>query len=163
MKFMAKTPDGEYHELQDLSECETITLDGQDYKNYSFDWGDTSYVKEPIRTNEIGHIDGLCTHEFEEMIAEQVKPENAICFTYDKDLVSELYERYISVHDGTWLFFEGAIYRCCRSIASKYEVGTKIRFNYKIDCTKERCGLPHDQRTIYSEYTVTVYWEVENE
>lgn len=159
-KIMAKTLDGEYHELQDLSECETITSDGQDFKNYSFDW-DKSFVKEPIRNDEIGHIDGLCTPEIEEMFAEEVKPENCVCFHYDKDLVSELYEKYISVHDGTYLFFEEAIYRCCNHIASKFELGTKIRFNYKIDCTKERCGLPHDPRPCYSEYTVTVYYAVE--
>ena len=160
-KLMAKTHDGEYHELQDLSECETITIDGQDFKGYSFDWENTSYVKEPIRNGEIGHIDGLCTPEIEEMFAEQAKPENCVCFCYDKDLVSELYEQYISVHDSTWAFFEEAIYRCCQKIASKFEIGTKIRFNYKIDCTKERCGLPHDKRPCYSEYTVTVYYAVE--
>ena len=161
MKFMAKTPDGEYHELQDLSECETITLDGQDYKNYSFEWGDTSYVKEPIRTNEIGHIDGLCTPEIEELFAEQAKPENACVFKYDENLVSELYEQDVSVHDSTFVFIENAIHRCCLKIAEKVGNGKTIRYNYKIDCTKERCGLPHDQRPLYSEYTVTVYWAVE--
>lgn len=161
MKFMAKTNDGEYHELKDLNECETITIDEQAFKNMSFEWGDSTYVKEPIRNGEIGHIDGLCTPEIEEMFTEQVKPENAVVFKYDENLVSEQYEQDISVHDSTWFFFEEAIYKCCLKIAEKVGNGKTVKLNYKIDCTKERCVLPHDQRPIYSEYTVTVYWCVE--
>lgn len=156
MKFMAKTPDGEYHELLPLEEIETITIDGQAVRNckdFSFDW-DKSYCKEPERNPNIGHIDGLCTPEIEKMIAEEVNPEKAVVFVFDQNLVSQQFEQEVAVHDGTWVFIEEQIYRCLQRIANKLDLGTKVR--YKIDCTNENCEKP-----FMHEYTVTVYWVVE--
>lgn len=158
-KFMARTPDGEYHELLPLDETKTIEIDGQavgDLKDFTFDW-DKSYCKEPERNPNIGHIDGLCTPEIAEMFAEETKPENAVCFTFDNELVSEQFEQEVAVHDSTWVFIEEQIYRCLQRIANKLELGTTVRFNYKIDCTNEKC-----EKTFMHEYTVTVYWVAEN-